>query len=119
SIFVTFVLRTKRLVKLIKGDKIGKSEPKASLFLTIIAILLLGSGYAIALIVKGPAVVIALFPVAALVILGTYLLFTQISVYIIRKLKSNQLLFWKKTNMLLFSDLAYRMKDNARAFFMV
>lgn len=119
SVFVTVVLRTNRLVKLIKGDKIGKSEPKASLLLTIIAILLLGNGYAIALIVKGPAVVLALFPVAALVIVGTYLLFTQISVYIIRKLKSNEALFWKKTNMLLFSDLAYRMKDNARAFFMV
>src|SRR5690625_1456015 len=37
----------------------------------------------------------------------------------IRKLKNNEHLFWKKTNMLLFSDLAYRMKDNARAFFMV
>src|SRR5699024_2352840 len=53
SIFVTIVLRTNRLVQLIKGEKIGKSEPKASLLLTIIAVLLLGSGYAIALFVEG------------------------------------------------------------------
>src|SRR5699024_12032893 len=45
--------------------------------------------------------------------------FTQLSVYVIRKLKSKQGLFWRKTNMLLFSDLSHRMKDNARAFFMV
>ena len=119
SIFVTFVLRTKKLVKLIKGDKIGKSEPKASIWLTVLAVLLVGSGYAIALYVKGVAVVFALFPVATLVIIGTYFLFTQLNVYVVRKLKSSERLFWKKTNMLLFSDLSYRMKDNARAFFMV
>ncbi|MEI3613099.1 ABC transporter permease [Pseudogracilibacillus sp. SO30301A] len=119
SIFVTFVLRTKKLVKLIKGDKIGKSEPKASIWLTVIAVLLVGSGYAIALYVKGPAVAFALFPVVTLVIIGTYFLFTQLNVYVVRKLKESERLFWKKTNMLLFSDLSYRMKDNARAFFMV
>lgn len=119
SVFVTFVLRTNKLAKLIKGDKTGKKEPKASILLTILAVVLLGSGYAIALIVEGPVVVFALPPVAGLVIVGTYLLFTQISVYVVRKLKATQSLFWKKTNMLLFSDLSYRMKDNARAFFMV
>src|SRR5690625_1785894 len=119
SVFVTFILRTNKLIKLIKGDKIGKSEPKFSIILVILAVLLLGSGYAIALMVKGVYVVAALLPVAALVTLGTYLLFTQLSVFVIRKLKSRENLFWKQTNMLLFSDLAYRMKDNARTFFMV
>ncbi len=119
SIFVTFVLRTNKLVKLIKGDKIGKSEPKASIWLTVLAVLLVGSGYVIALYVKGVVVVAALFPVAALVTVGTYFLFSQLNVYVVRKLKSRERLFWKKTNMLLFSDLSYRMKDNARAFFMV
>src|SRR5690625_828991 len=119
SIFVTFVLRTKKLVTLIKGDKIGKSEPKASIFLTILAVILLGSGYYIALIVEGTDVVLALIPVVLLVITGTYFLFTQLSVFVIRRLKSRKSLFWKKTNMLLFSDLSYRMKDNARSFFMV
>src|SRR5699024_1994536 len=38
---------------------------------------------------------------------------------VVRKLKSRRALFWKKTNMLLFSDLSHRMKDNAQAFFMV
>ena len=119
SIFVTIVLRTNKLVQLIKGDQVEKSEPKANIWLTLIAVLLLGSGYAIALIVEGVEVVMALIPVVLLVTLGTYLLFSQLSVYVIRKLKGNKLLFWKKTNMLLFSDLSYRMKDNARAFFMV
>ena len=119
SIFVTVILRTNKLVKLIKGDKIGKDEPKASIFLALLAVLLLGSGYAVSILVDGVGVVLALFPVAFVVTIGTYLLFTQLSVYVIKKLKGKQKLFWKKTNMLLFSDLSYRMKDNARAFFMV
>jgi putative ABC transport system permease protein len=60
-----------------------------------------------------------MIPVIVVVCIGTYLLFTQLSVFIIRRLKKNERVFWSKTNMLLFSDLAFRMKDNARTFFMV
>src|SRR5699024_7133163 len=45
--------------------------------------------------------------------------FTQLSVYLINFLKKRKSVFWKKTNMILLSDLAFRMKDNARTFFMV
>jgi putative ABC transport system permease protein len=119
SLFVTYVLRSKKLILLIKADKISKGEPKANLFLTLISILLLGVGYAVALLVEGVMVVAAMVPVIIVVCIGTYLLFTQLSVYIIRRLKKNERVFWKKTNMILFSDLAFRMKDNARTFFMV
>jgi putative ABC transport system permease protein len=119
SLFVTYVLRSKKLILLIKADKISKGEPKANLFLTLISVLLLGTGYAVALLVEGVMVVAVMVPVIIVVCIGTYLLFTQLSVYIIRRLKKNERVFWNKTNMLLFSDLAFRMKDNARTFFMV
>lgn len=119
SIFVTFILRTNKLTKLIKGEKIGKSEPKFSIILVLLAVILLALGYGISVTVEGLGVVVALVPVAVLVTIGTYLFFTQLSVFVIRKLKMKESLFWKKTNMILFSDLSYRMKDNARAFFMV
>lgn len=119
SLFVTYVLRSKKLIELIKGNKMSKGEPKANLFLTMLAVLLLGAGYAAALLAKGVMVVAAMVPVIIVVSIGTYLLFTQLSVFIIRRLKKNERVFWFKTNMLLFSDLAFRMKDNARTFFMV
>lgn len=119
SFFVSFILRSRKLIDLIKANKISKGEPKASLILTIIAAILLIAGYGTALYVKGLQVVFALIPVVIVVIIGTYLLFTQLSVFFIRKLKTNESLFWRKTNMLLFSDLSFRMKDNARTFFMV
>lgn len=119
SFFVAFILRSKKLLELIKGDKQSKGEPKASILLTIIAVLLLGAGYFTALYAEGLEVLMAMVPVIIVVIIGTYLLFTQLSVFIIGKLKKREGIFWRKTNMLLFSDLSFRMKDNARTFFMV
>jgi len=119
SIFVTYILRSKKLMELIKGSKISKGEPKSNFFLTLLAVLLLGAGYVGALLPEGAMVVGAMIPVIIVVCIGTYLLFTQLSVFIIGKLRKNERVFWFKTNMLLFSDLAFRMKDNARTFFMV
>lgn len=119
SIFVTFVLRTNKLTKLIKSEKMGKSEPKFSIILVLFSIILLAIGYGVSVTVKGTGVIVALVPVVFIVTIGTYLFFTQLSVFVIRRLKMKKSLFWKKTNMILFSDLSYRMKDNARVFFMV
>ncbi|GAB2535313.1 ABC transporter permease [Gracilibacillus alcaliphilus] len=119
SLFVSYILRSRKLINLIKGDKQSKGEPKANLFLTLSAVLLLGTGYTIALLVEGLEVVAALLPVVLLVIIGTYLLFTQLSVFVIRRLKKQEQFFWHKTNMILLSDLSFRMKDNARTFFLV
>ena len=119
SILVPFFLRSKRLAELVKGDVQPKEEPKASLFLTIVAVVLLAGGYITALLAKGSMVIIVMIPVIIVVIIGTYLLFTQLSVYMIRFLKRRKSIFWKKTNMILLSDVAFRMKDNARTFFMV
>lgn len=119
SLFVSYVLRTKKLNDLIKGSKKSKGEPKANRFLTITAIVLLGAGYVVALVTKGMVVLAVMLPVILVVTIGTYLLFTQLSVFVIRRLKDKETVFWHKTNMLLFSDLSFRMKDNARTFFMV
>ena len=119
SFSVSILLRSGKLINLIKGNKKSKGEPKASIFLTIVAILLLAGGYIVALTAKGLAVSVVMLPVVIVVTIGTYLLFTQLNVYVIRKLKNNEAIFWKKTNMVLFSDLSFRMKDNARTFFMV
>lgn len=119
SVFVSVVLRTNKLIDLIKSHQKSKGEPKASVFLSLLAALLIIFGYAVAMLADGMEVVAVMIPVIIVVIIGTYFLFTQLSVFIIRRLKRNKHIFWRKTNMLLFSDLAFRMKDNARTFFMV
>ncbi|WP_256757621.1 ABC transporter permease [Cohnella sp. WQ 127256] len=119
SLFTVVILRTNKVIDLIKGSSMPKKEPKSSVLLSWLAVILLGGGYAVALVVKGMFVFYAMVPVTLVVIVGTYFLFTQLSVYLIHKGRNHRSLFWRKTNMLFLSDLAYRMKDNARTFFMV
>lgn len=119
SFATVVILKGSKLVDLMKGSAVPKTEPKASLLLSFLAAVLLTGGYVVALLVKGLGVAAAMIPVTMVVIIGTYFLFTQLSVFMIRSLKKRQSFFWRKTNLVLFSDLAYRMKDNARTFFFV
>ncbi|MBW8350661.1 ABC transporter permease [Bacillus sp. IITD106] len=119
SFFTVSILKGNKLVDLIKGSAAPKKEPKASIVLSILAILLIGIGYAGALIANGLQVVVAMIPVTIVVIIGTYFLFTQVSVFTINRLRKSKSFFRRKTNLVVMSDLAYRMKDNARAFFFV
>lgn len=119
SLFTVTVLRNNSLIDLLKGSNKPKPEPKASALLSWLALLLIVGGYVAALLAKGMIVFYAMVPVTVVVIIGTYFLFTQLSVYAVHKGRKSRSIFWRKTNIVLFSDLAYRMKDNARTFFMV
>lgn len=118
SLFTATILRSSSLIDLLKGSVKPKPEPKASRWLAFLAVFLLALGYGVAFWVKGALVIFALLPVATVVSIGTYFLFTQLSVYIINRLKTKKL-YRRGTNLITLSDLAYRMKDNARMFFLV
>nr|BBH85306.1 hypothetical protein KTC_00570 [Thermosporothrix sp. COM3] len=126
-LFIVIALSTSLLVRkgtiaaLVKSEETPKPEPKASIWLALLAVILIGSGYAMAF-VFALRMLFSFALLAAgvgLVILGTYFLFTQLSVYVIRALKRNQHVFFRKTNLLTLSELTYRMKDNAVMFFLV
>ncbi|KJB87606.1 ABC transporter permease [Paenibacillus sp. E194] len=119
SLFTATILRTSSLIDLLKASTKPKPEPKANAGLAIFAALCILGGYGTAFVVRGEQVLFAMLPVVVLVSVGTYFLFTQLSVFIINRLKKKQKLYRRNTNMLTLSDLAYRMKDNARMFFLV
>ena len=104
-------------MKLFRGSAEAKPEPKASIISSILAVVLLSAGYG-ALLSHGAMVFIMMIPVTTVVIIGTYLLYKQLSVFIIRLCKSKRF-YWTQTNIITLSDLAYRMRDNARMFFIV
>ena len=119
SFFIQFKIPKMDVQELLKSQDLGKGNVKASPVKSLLGVILIGVGYGIALYVEGMQVVMAMIPVIVMVILGTKLLFNQVSVLVVNLLKKNENRFWKKTNMLVFSDLAFRMKDNARSFFLV
>jgi putative ABC transport system permease protein len=116
----SLLMRKGSLIDLVKSEEKPKPEPKASRLLALLSVILIGGGYAG---VFAFVWITYSFPLllgsVVLVIAGTYLLFTQLSVYAIRALKGNKRLFFRKTNLLFLSELTYRMKDNAVMFFMV
>ena len=114
-----FQLPKQTIQQLLKADEQGKGTITFSKVKSVIAFLLLAIGYTIALLSQGMTVIMAFLPVLVVVVIGTFMLFSQLSVQIIEGLKKHLSFFWKKRNLVVFSDLAFRMKDNARSFFLI
>ena len=126
SLFTSRLVNVEQLVELIKAEEKPKPEPKASLWLSLFALICMGLGYTAVFhsvnAIHYKDVKYVLFMMAtgvSFVVLGTYFLFTQLSVYVLRVLKKKENIFFKKTNILTISDLVYQLKDNAKMFFMV
>ncbi|PQP81182.1 ABC transporter permease [Paenibacillus sp. PCH8] len=116
----SLLIRKGTLIELVKSEEKPKPEPKASRLLALLSVLLIGGGYAGVFTFVWVSFSFPLLLASVVVVIaGTYLLFTQLSVYVIRALKGNPRLFFRKTNLLFLSELTYRMKDNAIMFFMV
>ncbi|MFJ8219295.1 FtsX-like permease family protein [Bacillus cereus] len=126
SLFTSRLVNVEQLVELIKAEDKPKPEPRASLWLSLLALICIGLGYAAvfhsvkAIHYKDINYLLIMMAIGvSFVVLGTYLLFTQLSVYVLRTLKKRDNIFFKKTNILTISDLVYQLKDNAKMFFMV
>lgn len=79
------------------------------------ALLLLG-GYILATTTTAASVERVMFPVVAITVAGTYLFYTQLSLYVVRIMRKVRRFYWHKTNIITLSGLTYRWKDNGRMF---
>ena len=101
-------------IELLHSSYMGEKEPKAKWVLSIIGILCLGIGYYLSITTKNPLSALYVFFVAVvLVIIGTYLLFTSISVTFLKLMKKNKNYYYKTNHFISISGMMYRMKQNA------
>ncbi|WP_291653032.1 ABC transporter permease [Clostridium sp.] len=119
SIFTTSIIKEDRVLTLLKATKKPKNEPKSSKILTLICIILIVLGYYFSITSTMENIIYRIIPVTIIVVVGTYLLFSQFSVFIINKLRNNKVFYMNKTKLLWVSDLLYRIKDNTRMFFLI
>lgn len=119
SLFTTILVRVNKLIDLFQAGERPKKEPKVSVFLSILSAILLIASYYLAATATLMTLIFRVLPVIGMTIIGTYFFYTQLSVWVTKMLQKNRFLFWKKTNLVTISSLAYRLKDNARMFFMV
>ncbi|OWR30413.1 ABC transporter permease [Saccharibacillus sp. O23] len=117
SAMTLLFVRKRNVLELLQGSAKPKTEPKASIGFVLLGIALLATGY-IALRV-GALDAPMLFLAAGTGIAGTYFFYSQLSVLFMRLLKRNRSFVWKKTNLLWISELAYKIKDNARVLFLI
>ncbi len=114
TLFSAFSVGRQKVIDLLGAARKPKALPRASPVLTILSILLIGGGYFIAVTIPPVAVVVAFFPVVGMVVAGTYLLFGQLSVFVLRRLQRRPRFYLSGTRTLVISRLVFRMKDNAR-----
>ncbi|WP_163102828.1 ABC transporter permease [Peribacillus alkalitolerans] len=110
-----------KLIELFQADKEGEKEPRASFILALISIILIGIGYWLALqnllesnVWKVIGWMVTPLVILSTVILGTYLLFSTLTVFLLKLSRKNTRSYWKGINIIGVSQLLYRIKGNAR-----
>ncbi|HFH9843109.1 TPA: FtsX-like permease family protein [Streptococcus suis] len=101
-------------LKLVQGKKRGDKKTGFLWLQTLLALILLGTGYVIAQLVTSPIQAIpSFFGATLLVILGTYLLFQAGVISLLNWLKNRQTYYYKPDNFISVSNLIFRMRKNA------
>ena len=108
-----------QIIDLIHSEKQPKTPPKFSWVLVILALFSLVLGYGLAFVTNIELFIATALPTIGFTVLGTYFLYTQLSVAIIRLLQNNKSFYYRRTHLLNVSQAAYKMKDNARVLFNV
>ena len=101
-------------IELLRGTNVGEREPKTKIFMTIVGVVCLAIAYYIAITTENPLNVLTLFFVAVLlVIIGTFALFTAVSIALLKLLRNNKKFYYNKRHFMAVSGMLYRMKQNA------
>lgn len=110
-----------KLIELFQADKEGEQEPKASVSIALLSIILIGFGYWLALqnlltsnVWRTLGFMMTPLVILLTVILGTYFLFSTLTVYLLKIARKNKKNYWKGINLIGTSQLLYRIKGNAR-----
>ncbi|RWS41126.1 ABC transporter permease [Bacillus mycoides] len=129
SSFTPMLIRTKKTVHLLKANGGKQKERKPSIFISLFGAICLLGGYILAanpkyFVAINPQVgviymVSSIFVIPALVSIGTYFFFSQISFLLIHLLKKRRKFYMKRINMLWISDLASRIRSNINMLFIV
>ncbi|EKM3330304.1 ABC transporter permease [Listeria monocytogenes] len=115
------------LLDLFHSESKREKSPKPSFILALLSILLIGLGYFIAgqpLDSKGSIWAQLGFSIGALVILasviiGTALFITFFLPYLLTKLRNNKRIFYKGSNIISTSQLAFRISSNAKTLIII
>ncbi|MZQ81308.1 FtsX-like permease family protein [Paenibacillus sp. 5J-6] len=119
SLFTSWIVKEKDILRLLKATNAPTPAPKFSKMIAIVGFLLLVAGYVLSFAPIKENLEKFILMIIGIIVIATYLLFSQISVFAIALLKKNRLYYLKSTNLIWVSNLFYRIRDNARMFFII
>lgn len=100
--------------ELMREGSAGEREPKTRWPLAVLGVVSLGAGYFIAVTTRSAAMALGLYFIAVfLVIIGTYCLFTSVSIAVLKMLRRNKAYYYRTNHFISVSGMLYRMKRNA------
>ncbi|MFE8698316.1 ABC transporter permease [Cytobacillus sp. FJAT-53684] len=110
-----------KLIELFQAEKEGEQIPKASVIAASCAIGILGVSYWLLLqpIISDTQYLINLTLITIGLVIGTYLLFRSVTVFLLRAVQKNKTHYFKGMNLIGTSQLLYRIKGNARTLTMI
>lgn len=104
-----FLIYRFKLIELFQADKKGEQVPKASIVSALVSLVFLISSY---WLMFNKMAMLSL----PLIMIGTYLLFRSLTVYLLKRAQKNKSNYYKGTNIIGTSHLLYRVKGNALMF---
>lgn len=112
--FAMVTIKRNSAISLLKDNTRSEREPRGRLIMSILSVLMLAVAYYLALSVQGPIEALLKFFIAViLVILGTYLLYIGITIFVLKRQKANKNYYYKPEHFITTSSMLYRMKTNA------
>ncbi len=118
SIFMLFQIKNKEIIEQLKANKTPKIIPQFSKAKSILGAVLIIVGYTTAWFVQDVMVPLAMIPVTLIVVAGTYFLFTQLSIAAANKILKNENILYKKTNLVAYSQMIFKLQDTAKVLFL-
>lgn len=103
-----------KLIELFKAENQGEKAPKTSVFTSIISVLLIGIGYWVYVRPISSFTIFAILITLVLTVIGTFMLFSSLTLFIIKLSKKNKRRYYNGINIIGTSQLLYRIKASAR-----
>ncbi|CEH30202.1 hypothetical protein AM501_11600 [Aneurinibacillus migulanus] len=119
SLWIALRMGRTEILDLLKASQQPKGQLVYSRWLVLLAVVCLGAAYSMALMLNEAYFDLLVLLILLTVIIGTYLLFTQLSIMLLKFIQKRVDIYYNRTNMIVFAQIGYKMKDNARMLFIV
>ncbi|MBD2868110.1 ABC transporter permease [Paenibacillus arenilitoris] len=119
SVWTALRIGRSEIVDLLGAARRPKGQLAFSPWLVALSVACLAAAYGMAFVMNAGTFVLLALPILITVVIGTYFLFTQLSILLLRFIQKRAALYYKRTNMIVYAQLGYKIKDNARILFTV